>query len=275
MRFRYSFRCCLLALLLVTGLLPLGASYAPAPTELVIIGTVHRPTRLFNADSVVRLLERVRPDLILLELDSSFFTPAFELKHPTRENEDLGVGRYRRLHPQVPLRPFDVENRNELYRRHRLLTLPGEVLAQLDGLYQSRQLTPAQGRILDRYYALTDSLNRYNQQRPVVINQPRVYALSARRQHYQYQQLGAVVEQRPELAAYRAFCRFYAGFWDQRNRTMARHIRHFARLGRGRRIVVLVGHAHKYYLLRELAPHATAEHFRLREYYQLSPRTTP
>ncbi|RTQ48924.1 hypothetical protein EJV47_15130 [Hymenobacter gummosus] len=259
--------CLLTAAALLTG----GSVPAPAPVELVIVGTVHRPTRLFNPDSVAGILERVRPDLILVELDSSFFTPAFELKQPARENEDLGVARYRRLHPRVPLRPFDIEGRNEFHRRHELLTRPGEVLAQLDALYQARQLTPAQGSVLDRYYALTDSLNRYNRQRPGIINRPGVYALAARRQHYHFQELRRVVEQRPELTEYRAFCRLYADFWDQRNRTMARHIRQFAGLGQARRIVVLVGHAHKYYLLRELAPHAAAEGFRLREYYHLSP----
>lgn len=243
-----------------------------APAELVIVGTVHRPTRLFNPDSVARILERVRPDLILVELDSSFFTPAFELKTPGRENEDLGVARYRRQHPGVPMRPFDYEGRNEFTRQHELLTRPGEVLAQLDGLYQNRLLTPAQGQVLDRYYALTDSLNRYARQRPYVINQPAVYALAARRQHYQYQKLKQVVDARPEMADYRALCQLNADFWDQRNRAMARHIRQYARQRRARRIVVLVGHAHKYYLLRELAPHAAAEGFRLREYYQLPPQ---
>jgi hypothetical protein len=261
--------------LLAAALLPLGSAPGPAPVELVVVGTVHQPTRLFNPDSVAGILERVQPDLILVELDSSFFTPAFELKRPALENEDLGVARYRRRHPRVPLRPFDIEGRNEFHRRHQLLTRPGEVLAQLDALYQARQLTPAQGSILDRYYALTDSLSRYNRQQPVVINQPAVYALARRRQHAHFQQLRAVVEQRPELTDYRAFCRLYADFWDQRNRTMARHIRQFAALGRARRIVVLVGHAHKYYLLRELAPHAAAEGFRLREYYQLAPPPEP
>ncbi|GAB3823521.1 hypothetical protein GCM10028821_01120 [Hymenobacter jeollabukensis] len=244
---------------------------AAAPTELVIVGTVHRPTRLFNPDSVAAILARVQPELILVELDSSFFTPTFELKTPGRENEDLGLARYRRLHPAVRLRPFDIEGRNEFHRRHQLLTRPGEVLAQLDALYQSRQLTPAQGTILDRYYALTDSLNRCNQQQPAVINQPGTYALAERRQHYQFQQLRDVVAARPELIEYHAFYRLYADFWDQRNQAMARHIRqHLARL-RPRRVVVLVGHAHKYYLLRELASHAAAEDFRLREYYQLAP----
>ncbi|OON65666.1 hypothetical protein B0919_23605 [Hymenobacter sp. CRA2] len=252
----------------------LGRRPAPAhpaaatPTELVIVGTVHRPTRLFNPDSVMRILERVRPDLILVELDSTFFTPAFELKMPGRENEDLGVARYRRLHPAVPMRPFDYEGRNEFTRQHELLTRPGEVLALLDGLYQNRLLTPAQGQVLDRYYALTDSLNRYARQRPYVINQPAVYALAARRQQYQYQKLNEVVAARREMADYRAFCRLNADFWDQRNQAMARHIRHYTRQHRARRIVVLVGHAHKYYLLRELTPHAAAEGFRLREYYE-------
>jgi hypothetical protein len=256
---------------LLAGLLPAAppASFAPAlPTELVIVGTVHRPTRLFNPDSVLRILERVQPELILLELDSSAFTPAFELKTPGRENEDLAVARYRRLHPGVRLRPFDYEGRNAFSQAHQLQTLPGEVLAQLDGLYQNRQLTPAQGAVLDRYYALTDSLNRYNRQRPGVINRPAVYALAARRQHYQHQQLPALVEARPELSEYRAFCRLYADFWDQRNQAMARHIRQWVQQQRPRRVVVLVGHAHKYYLLRELAPRAAAEGFRLREYYQ-------
>ncbi|MBG8555945.1 hypothetical protein [Hymenobacter guriensis] len=260
---------------LLIGLLSGGRVAAQTPEsvgpaapriQVVIVGTVHKATRRFTPDSVARILQRVQPDLILVELDSSFFTADFELRRPSRENEALGVALYRQQHP-VPMRPFDYEGRNDFHRQHGLLTKPGEVLALLDGLYKQRRLTPAQGTILDRYYQLTDSANRTSARTPYAINQPAVYALIARRQHMQYQELNAVVQARPELAEYHAFYQLNADFWDTRNQAMAAHILTHIRQHRAQRIVVLVGHFHKYYLLRELAARQQAEGFELREYY--------
>jgi hypothetical protein len=236
-------------------------------TQVIIVGTIHQPGRNFNPDSVAQILERIQPDLILVELDSSFFTPMLELKNAPRENEGLGIAQYRRQHRKVRMRPFDYEGRNEYHRRHGITTKPAEVMALLDKLYELRRLTSEQGTVLDTYYALTDSLAVVSHQSAYVINQPAVYRLAARRQQYQYQRLNAVVQARPELAAYHAFYQLNTEFWDTRNRAMAAHILAFVRQQQARRIVVLTGYFHKYYLLRELQPHQTTDGFELREYY--------
>ena len=43
---------------------------ANAQTTLYIVGVVHDPTPNFNADSIVNILTKLKPDLILLEFDS-------------------------------------------------------------------------------------------------------------------------------------------------------------------------------------------------------------
>lgn len=42
-------------------------------TEVYLIGTRHLPTNQYNRDTVYRHLEKIQPDLILLELYASFF----------------------------------------------------------------------------------------------------------------------------------------------------------------------------------------------------------
>ena len=213
-------------LVLFVGLLIAGPSCVQRRVTLVVIvGTIHQPSRNFNPNSVAQMLARIQPDLILVELDSTFFTPAFELKKAPRENEGLGIVQYRREHRQVPMRPFDYEGRNDFHRRHGILTKPAAVMALLDQLYKRRRLTVEQGTVLDTYYALTDSLAVVSHQSAYAINQPVVNRMVERRQRYQYQRLNAVVQARPELADYHVTtsCRVLG-------RPQPRHGRSYSRL---------------------------------------------
>ena len=70
------------------------------------------------------------------------------------------------------------------------------------------------------------------------------------------------------LRATRNFYHLHAAFWDARNRAMAAHILTFVHQQKVRRIVVLTGYFHKYYLLRELEPHQAQNGFELRQYYE-------
>ena len=42
-------------------------------TEVCLVGTKHNPCTYFNSDSVYAILLRVQPDVVLMELDSTFF----------------------------------------------------------------------------------------------------------------------------------------------------------------------------------------------------------
>ena len=49
------------------------------PTEVVLLGTVHQPVENFNADTLYDILVDIEPDVILYEVDSSFFTSSTPL----------------------------------------------------------------------------------------------------------------------------------------------------------------------------------------------------
>lgn len=58
-----------------------SSSAAGADTSaIVILGIVHNPTRCYEFQTICRIIDRVKPGLVLVELDSSFFTPAMTLK---------------------------------------------------------------------------------------------------------------------------------------------------------------------------------------------------
>ena len=63
--------------LLVCLVLLCGLGRAAGQTEVCLVGTRHEPCAYFNSDSVHLILSRVRPDVVLMELDSSFFDRNF------------------------------------------------------------------------------------------------------------------------------------------------------------------------------------------------------
>ena len=68
---------------IVTAAVIAAASLAPsasrrppqptAPAEIVVVGTVHSPTARFTAATLDSIIKRVKPAVIMLELDPSFF----------------------------------------------------------------------------------------------------------------------------------------------------------------------------------------------------------
>ena len=86
-------------------------------TEIVVIGNIHQPVPNYNSDTIVGILNKVHPDFLLQELDTSFFTPNFKFKEAPKENEGLASVKYITKNPETQMRPFDFEGRNE-YRKN-------------------------------------------------------------------------------------------------------------------------------------------------------------
>ena len=81
-------------------------------TEVCLVGTKHNPCTYFNSDSVYAILLRVQPDVVLMELDSTFFDKNFRFdleKYPDllSTNENIGAHRYQQERG-VDLRPFEI-----------------------------------------------------------------------------------------------------------------------------------------------------------------------
>jgi hypothetical protein len=247
------------------------ATLPPADsTEVLVLGTVHFPTPAFNADSLYDALETLRPDLILFEIDSARLAQVLgppplaqrlgrALGWEATPNEAAAVLKYQHRHPAALVRPYEWGQRDQFHRQHGILSTPGLVFSKLKTLREAGHLTPRQQRVLATYDSLTARLNALGSTRPLAaLNSAAADSLAQRRQNSQYHQLKTIVDENEELREFRAFYKVNERYWDIRNRAMARNIARCMVLYPGRRLVVLCGFNHRYYLLHELRPQQAA-----------------
>ena len=114
-------------------------------TEGCRVGTKHNPCTYFNSDSVYAILLRVQPDVVLMELDSTFFDKNFHFdleKYPDllSTNENIGTHRYQQ-EQGVDLRPFEITGRNEWYREHRYFERQDSMWRDALSLYRADKLS--------------------------------------------------------------------------------------------------------------------------------------
>ena len=255
-------------------------------TVVCILATVHQPTSKYNADSITHILHQFQPDLILTEEDSLLFESVHKGYNETLQKplfarlgrsfsfgnpEDIegrAVRKYKISHPSIDVRPFDYEGRNAFYDRNNTFSKEVEIGNWMERLVNNHSLTPEQTEIWTSYGNINDTLNQLNTQTPFTINQLAYYNLTERRQDYQYNKVAHIVNTNDSVKQYRTFYKSNADFWNLRNKKMAEHIANFIRQNPKKRIVVLTGAMHKYYLLKELAPLQDKLKFRLKEYYE-------
>lgn len=254
-------------------------------TTVCILATVHQPTDHYNAGSIFNILTAFQPDLILTEEDTALFENyhqryeqtlkpswfarlgrSFGFGHPD-EIEGRAVRKYKIIYPAVAIRPFDYEGRNDFYQKHNSFANEAAIGNAFERLSKNGSLGTSQASVYLPYLEMNRQLDSIIQLSPYQINQENFYELSALRQHYQYGRLLNVVNTNDSLKKYREFYKVNADFWDTRNKKMAEHILNFVALNPGKRIMVLTGAMHKYYLLKELFPLQSGLKFRLREYY--------
>jgi len=119
---------------------------------------------------------------------------------------------------------------------------------------------------LATYDSLTARLNALGSTQPLaVLNSAAADSLAQRRQNSQYHQLKTIVDENEGLREFRGFYEVNERYWDIRNQAMARNIARYVALYPGRRLVVLCGFNHRYYLRLELLKRESELHFWLRD----------
>lgn len=233
-------------------------------TSLYIVGTVHTRTNNFNSDSILNILTRLNPDLILLESDSSFFGKEFKFKAKPRTIETIGVKKYISKYP-TPVRPYDVKLR---YLAKNAIAIEEEVLDRL--ALMEGKLDSAQRQVLIDVKKTNKELVSFLKKRPIDINQRYTYELVAENQMLMYQDLLEIVESRQELEDIRISFSQSRIIWESRNKKMKENTLTFLRLEefKNKTIVLFTGFFHNYYLLEELLPEQERYGFLIKEYYQ-------
>jgi hypothetical protein len=245
-------------------LLSLSTLTVAGQTRLYIIGTVHTRTRNFNSDSIVNILTKLKPDLILLEFDSSFFDSNFNFKIKLRTNETLGVKKYIAKHPS-PIRPFDIKGRRQAKKT---TNLEIESIDRLSSIVW--KLDSSQKQTYLDFKRSIEELTSFLKKKPYEINRKYTYDLVEKTETLMYKDLLDVIESRKELEDLRLGFRQSGVFWYWRNKKMVDNTLVFLNMDsyKNKTIVLFTGFYHKCYLLNELLTKQAQYEFVVKEYYQ-------
>lgn len=259
----------------VTGCALLGASPPPSPAgegkprpEITVVGTVHSPTAAFTQESLTAILRKIQPDLVLLELDPSFFDDAYVLQEKYRsvsmENE-AALAYAKTAAVPVKMRPFDIEGRNRFYQEQDYFRRESRMNQEIARLHRAGEL-PLEARLLfEALTALAAVRDACGVSPPEVMNAAPCDAAIERKQDYAFKGMGRIVEVTPALQEFKSFAALADSFWARRNEAMVASILRRARETQAKRIVVLCGFEHRYYLRRRLAENPPGDGFLLKD----------
>ena len=248
-------------------------------TELILLGTVHQPVENFTPDSLYNILVKIDPDLILFEVDSSFFTKEFIFKKTWDSNENISTVKYMNTY-DIDVRPYDFTGRNEY--RIKIGSRPTDSKASklLDSLYRNNALNIHEQKIYEEFLQISDSLNSFAYVGPKAFNNTITDSIAQIRQQYQYEKLLKIINNNSifsntffikkdgDSISYAQGYKRAGEFWHLRNQTMAKNILQFVNEYEGRRIVVLNGYYHRYYLSSLLKPKQKENDFIVTEFYE-------
>ncbi|SFW61353.1 hypothetical protein [Cellulophaga fucicola] len=249
-------------------------------TEIIVIGTLHKPESNFNSEILFNILEDVQPHFILEELDSSFFTSNFRHKNVSDSNERMASEKYIEKYPTTKLRPYEFEGRNEYRINTGSRPTDGLTTKLIDSLNNVGLLSNTEAKIDNKYKALLEPLIILASKSPENFNNSTTDSICAERQYYQYKMLRKITDKRDEFEnqyytkpngekiSYRDGFKLAGDFWDLRNKTMAKNIMRISEQNKGKRIVVLCGFMHRYYILSELKKLTKNKNIILKEYYE-------
>ncbi len=257
----------LLPILLLSKTLP--------KTEVIIFGTVHEVRENFDIEDGVNILEQVKPDVILLELPISdsvekFLEMVKEFKDPTQFLEGRVIKKYLDKNSSVLLRYFDIENRNKYYSENRSDEQEQAFMKKLGDLgnkSDSNDFDPIlkeAGVMLMHAFNLDNTLSK---EYPRIINSTvadSIYTMKHRCLHTNFLKFTETI---PELKQFKEFIIWRDEFWKKRNQAMTKNIINYAEEFQGKRLIVITGCEHRYFLRNELKK-SKKQNLVLKEYWE-------
>lgn len=243
-------------------------SYPDDPTEIVVIGTVHISTENFNSDTLLHYFENIKPDLILVECDSSYMTSDFRLKEDIKYAfpETMAITEYLKNN-SADLRPYDLTGRDNILNERDRIRNQRNILHDIEMLSRSGTMSNYGIDILNKILSMMNTAEE-------LANSPSSYFNSEEGSrkidtinYYTYVGLSDLVNAEPGLEHYRDFRESERSFWNKRNDEMLKNILMFEKAYEGKKIVVLCGFSHKNFLVKNLKENSGRENFIVKQYY--------
>jgi hypothetical protein len=253
-------------------------------TTLIIIGVVHTENKNRNSDSLVEILKKIRPNIILNESDtiSGYFKNDYSLVKPSKwynigkkmgivkkmppENE--AIYKYKSSDNNVMIYPFDIAipNRKKYVKNY---------IKFFDSYGRDLELAFNNNEFPIEYQDMHKLFNKYSNSvygkfnmGYFGLNQPQVTDSIRQMFNLEYSYVPTLIEKVDRLKIHKKEYEERKDYWVTRNEKMADNILNFIKKNKGKTIIVLTGLLHKYYLTDLLNPYEDKHNFKMIEFYE-------
>ena len=241
---------------LIFSLLTTSVGYSQ--NKIWLIGTAHKEEIFINPDSLTAALNKVQPDLILLELEDGHFTKDFNFntaKYPLEDflngNENIASYKYQQQNG-TQLRPFDINGRHEFYQKEKYHEQENKMFGEMLNLYKNNKFSESCKADFGILLSALSNYSELNFSSLREANSDVATKFHALKNKINFELMISIIKRTEELEMWLDFTELRKEYWDKRNQVMAKNIIKYANEFKGRKIVVMVGNDHKYVLLEIL-----------------------
>jgi hypothetical protein len=230
------------------------AQSSSAKTAVLIIGTVHSGNRHITPKTLGKVLSNFSPDIVLIEQDEDFkpvfgLFAAYWLRIARPSMEQLAEQRFHRKNKHIPILAYDtiIPARKEYVRK-----LTRIIDSFHDSLHHANMDEADSLRYADYVSRHNRFYDLYINGTLAMINTDTVYKIEAdlrAREQLLILLANKYVSDKQLIEDYQA----EVLFWTARNDYMVKKILSVAAANEGKRLAVITGLAHKYYLRDRLA----------------------
>lgn len=240
-----------------------GVSLAQAPqllrpdslhTEIIVIGTIHdahNSSPYFSAQELKRILLKLRPDALLIEIPENQMGKDGRVCEEDRVGPEIITADEVASELHIPQIPFDHPDRND--KNSRLLKRWNEIQPRLAQLNQDIKSKNSLDLQFIRLYDLANGGLQSTQTHATstTVNSDACDALTSVWYSIYQDILLSIAENYPGYDDLVPVLKYARDWWHERNTMMAENIMKAAKAYGGRRLVVMTGSAHRY-ILRDL-----------------------
>ena len=221
-------------------------------TRLYLVGTMHQDFARFTTDDLVSIFRKIKPDVILVERDSSMLTKDnWYPKVISPELEQRAVTIYRKESDFIIL-PYEYEGRNAYKRKNEFKKNDTLLFTEIKQLKSKRKLSDDSLRWLKEVDLATELVASLLNESACVFNSDTALKVVKQRKNRMYNNISLIIKDNAELAEFESHWKRVIDFWHIRNKSMAENIiRHYKNYT-GKKILVLNGFSHKYLLTHHL-----------------------
>lgn len=232
-------------------------------TEVYVLGTIHFETENIKRHHFYNRIDSITPDIILYEgVESTvkrmvkrtdYIAQLMNAFKKDKKIESAVVLKYIDKNPTCKVLPYEWVIRDKYHRKHNLIKDSKKMINDLLKLYRNKLLNQSETAIIDSFLVVNKALVTVDKNATIHhINNLKTDSILKERQRFIYKKIPKIAKSREELKKYFDFIPFHESYWDTRNKAMAQNILKQIKLNPNKKIVVLNGFYHRYYLIDEL-----------------------